>query len=111
MTAKADETMKNGLAAAALLAGGIGSLILGINTILAEASEAFKNAIVFYAPAGPLSGKTTLAVLVWLVAWIVLGYLWKGRDVAFNKVVIASFVLLALALLLTFPPFFYLFEA
>ena len=56
MTAKTNDTMKNGLAAAALLAGGIGAFGVGLMTVLSEASAAIKTAIIFYAPAGPLSG-------------------------------------------------------
>ncbi|MBI4732966.1 MAG: hypothetical protein HY781_12725 [Chloroflexi bacterium] len=111
MTAKTNETMKNGLAAAALLAGGIGAFGVGLMTVLSEASAAIKTAITFYAPAGPLSGKTTIGVLIWLVTWAVLGYLWKDKDVSFGKVVVAAFVFLALGFLFTFPPFFLLFEA
>jgi len=111
MTAKLNETMKNGLAAAALLAGGIGAFALGVMTVLVEASKAIKTAVTFVKPAGPLSGKTTIAVIVWLVTWIVLGMLWKDKDVAFGKIIIAAFVFLALGLLFTFPPFYMLFGA
>lgn len=107
MTAK--EITKNGLAAAALVAGGIGSLVLGLNTILAEVSSAFKTAITFYSPASSLSGKTIVAVIVWLIAWFVLARLWKDKDVDFGKAVLASFIMLGLGVLFTFPPFFTLF--
>jgi hypothetical protein len=111
MTAKANETLKNGKAAAALLAGGIGAFGVGLMTVLVEASAAFKTAITFSKPVGALSGKTTLGVLIWLVAWAILGYLWKDKEVSFSKVVIAAFVFLGLGLLFTFPPFFLLFGA
>jgi hypothetical protein len=107
MTAK--DINKNGLAMAALVAGGIGSLVLGINTLLSEASSAFGTAITFYSPAGALSGKTTIAVIVWLIAWFVMARLWKDKDVDFGKAVIASFVMLGLGVLFTLPPFFLLF--
>ena len=111
MTVKENETMKNGPAAAALLAGGIGSFMMGLMTVLTEISAAIKNAIIFYKPAGPLSGKSTIAVIVWLIVWVILGSQWKNKDVSFTKVVMASFIFLALGLLLTFPPFFLLFGA
>ena len=110
MTAKVTETLKNGKAAAALLAGGIGAFGIGLMTVLAEASAAIKTAITFSKPVGPLSGKTILGVLIWLVAWAVLGNLWKDKDVSFGKVVVAAFAFLALGLLFTFPPFFLAFE-
>jgi hypothetical protein len=109
MTAKVNETLKNGKAAAALLAGGIGAFGVGLMTVLVEASEAIKTALTIYKPVGPLSGKTTIGVLIWLVAWAVLGNLWKDKEVPFGKVVVAAFVFLALGLLFTFPPFFLLF--
>ena len=111
MTTKSYETLKNGKAAAALLAGGIGAFAVGLMTVLVEASKAIKTAFTFSKPVGALSGKTTLAVLIWLVAWVVLGSLWKDKDVAFGKIVVAAFVFLVLGLLFTFPPFFLLFGA
>jgi len=111
MTAKENETMKNGLAAAALLAGGFGSFMVGLMTLLTEMSKAINTALIFYKPSGPLSGKTTVAVIAWLIMWVILGSQWKGKDVAFGKVVVVAFALLALGLLFTFPPFFLLFGA
>jgi len=98
-------------AAAALLAGGIGSVALGLLTVLAEASEPIRLALRFYAPAGPLSGKTTVAVLVWLASWAILRGVWNKKEVDFGKVANLAFILLALGLIGTFPPFFLLFAA
>ncbi len=109
MITKENETMKNGLAAAALLAGGIGALAVGVMTILTEVSSGIKTAITFYKPTGALSGKTTIGVVIWLVAWYIVGSLWKDKNVAFDKVIMIAFFLLALGLLFTFPPFFLLF--
>lgn len=103
--------LPNGLAAAALLAGGIGSCALAVTTILNEASPAISNLFKFYLPAGPLSGKTTVAVIIWLVAWAILGFLWKDKDVDFAKVSLWALILLGLGLLGTFPPVFELFAA
>ncbi len=99
-------TLTNGAAAAAVLASGLGSFALGLVTTLAEAVPALKNALVFSNPAGPLSGKTTVAVVVWLVAWAALHSAWKDKTVNFNKTFIATLALIALGLLGTFPPFF-----
>jgi len=100
------ETLTNGPAAAAILASGIGSMALGLFTTLAQAITSIKNALNLYDPAGPLSGKTTVAVVVWVVAWGILHGLWKGKQVDFAKVFIATVILIALGLLGTFPPFF-----
>src|SRR5262245_26220863 len=61
----------NGAAAAAVLTVGIGSFVLGLLTTLAAASRPVATVLAFYGPAGPLSGKSTVAVVVWLVAWTV----------------------------------------
>ena len=101
--------LKNGKAAAALLAGGIGAFVMGLVTTLSEASSSFGSALNWYKPAGPLSGKTTVAVIVWLIAWAVLGNQWKDKDVDFDKISMIALVLLLLGILGTFPPFFELF--
>lgn len=100
------ETMNNGLAAAAILASGIGSLVLGLFTTLAQAIPAISRALNLYDPVGPLSGKTTVAIVIWLVAWAVFHQLWKERQVNFNKVYIATLIMIALGLLGTFPLFY-----
>jgi len=97
--------------AAALLAAGIGCFLLGLLTTLAEASVGFRTFLNFYNPVGPLSGKTTYAVVLYAISWAVLGYLWKGRD-NMVRVVLRPFVVLTLlGLLGTFPIFFELFAA
>lgn len=100
------KALTNGPAAAAILASGIGSMALGLFTTLAQASVAVRTTLNFYNPVGPLSGKTTAAVIVWLVAWGILHGLWKSEEVNFRKVFTAALILIGLGLLGTFPPFF-----
>lgn len=100
------ENLPNGPAAAAILASGIGSLALGLFTTLAQAITPIGSALNLYNPVGPLSGKTTGAVVIWLVAWAVFHGLWKNRQVDFAKVFIATLIMIALGLLGTFPLFF-----
>jgi hypothetical protein len=97
-------TLPNGAGAAALLSAGIGSFALAVLAIAADHITALKNWMIFYKPTGPLSGVTTSAIVVWLVAWTVLHARWKRRTVALGSIAAASLVLLALSLLLTFPP-------
>jgi hypothetical protein len=59
----------------------------------------------YHNPTGTLSGVTTLAIVVWLVAWFVLGRTWVTRTVALGTVNLISFGLLIIGFLLTFPPF------
>jgi hypothetical protein len=106
-----ESRIPNGPAAAALLAGGVGAFTVGLMTTLSEASAAIASKLAFYAPVGPLSGKTTISVIVWLIVWGVLGASFKGKELDFGKVSTAAFILLALGILGTFPPFFELFAA
>ena len=96
----------NGAAPAAVLTVGIGCFVLGLITTLAAASRPVATALAFYGPAGPLSGKSTLAVVVWLVAWAVFHKRWKNTQVNFSGVFVATLIPIALGLLGTFPPFF-----
>jgi hypothetical protein len=100
-----------GPAAVALLASGVGAFALGLFTTLAEVSTSFKDALVITEPVGPLSGKTTYAVAIWLVTWAVL-HVALGRRVRLSPAVLTvTVVLLGLGLLGTFPIFFEAFAA
>ena len=105
----AADARPNGPVAAALLATGIGSLVLAIMVIVAEASESFKESIAYSDDVGPLSGKTIWAVVAFVVSWGVLGAVLRRRDVDLNKIALIAGVLLALALIGTFAPFFEMF--
>lgn len=96
--------LPNGPGAAALLAAGAGAFALSVLAIAADRVVAVGKFMVFYKPTGPLSGVTTCAIAVWLVAWAILDLRWKRRDVALGRVAAAALALLLLGLLLTFPP-------
>ncbi len=98
-------SLPNGPAAAAILAAGIGCGTLGILAFAGDASDSIGHALNIYNPTGTLSGVTTGAIIVWLVAWWVLSRLWRTRTVAMGGVNVAAFALLAVGFLLTFPPF------
>ena len=104
-----DQTLPNGFGAAAILAAGIGCFSLGVFTVAGDASKSFARHLILYPRTGPLSGVTTAAIVIWLLTWIVLSLRWRIRDVALRPVLVAAFVLLALSLLLTFPPIIELF--
>jgi hypothetical protein len=87
------------------MATGVGAAALGVFAVLGDMWPAFKKLMIFYRPTGPLSGVTTSAVIVWLVAWGLLEWRWNKKSVAIGRVGVVAFVLLALGLLLTFPPF------
>jgi fluoride ion exporter CrcB/FEX len=96
----------NGPALAAVVAGAFGCFVLGFFTTIAEASESLRTWLAWSNPVGPLTGKTDLAVAGFAGAWLLLGFLWRGKEVDARKTVIVSLVLIALGILGTFPTFF-----
>jgi hypothetical protein len=106
---KATVRAKLGAASAAFVASGIGCLVIGLLTTLAEVSEGLKTALNWWNPAGPLTGKTGLGVIVWAVSWFVLHRLWKDQERDFGRAFTLTLILLAIGFVLTFPPVFELF--
>jgi hypothetical protein len=99
-----------GPAAAAIVAAGVGSAALGLAIVLVEASpDLIKKWLNLYDPVGPLSGKTTVAVAIFFATWIVLALYLRGREVRFGRWCSVGFALLAVGLILSFPPVFQLF--
>jgi hypothetical protein len=99
----------NGPVAAALLATGIGSLVLAILVIVVEASDSFKASLAYSTRVGELSGKTIWTLVAYLGSWLLLTLILRGQQVDLAKFAIAAGVLVALALIGTFSPFFQLF--
>ena len=102
------EAAANGGAMAAILAAGIGAFAIGLVVILSEAG--LFAAPVLYRPSGGLSGRTTIAVVVWLVTWLIAHRLWRDRTVSQRHVFAVSLALIALGLVATFPPVWGVFE-
>lgn len=96
----------SGPAAAAILAVGIGALVLGFLTTLNEASTGVHDFLQLNDRVGPLSGKTIFAVIAYVVSWAALGTAWKDKEKDLGPVIKVGLVLLALGLLGTFPTFF-----
>ena len=101
----------NGPAVAVMIATGIGAVVLGILTVLSEASEGIHEFLEWSERVGPLSGKTILATAAFLLSWGGLQMALRDRDVAWRTATVALLALLAIALVLTFPPFFQLFKS
>lgn len=100
------EDKPEGPIAAAIIAGGIGSLALGFFTVLAEASKGAKDALNLYNPVGPLAGKTVFAVVIWLLSWGVLHFIYRDKPLETRKALVVALVLMGLGVLGTFPIFF-----
>lgn len=96
----------NGAALAAFLAAGVGAFAMGFFVILDETG--LFTAPSLYPPAGGVSGRTTLAVVAWLIAWAILHNRWKAREIPPGRVAALTLVLIGLGLLGTFPPFWQL---
>lgn len=99
----------NGPVAAVFIAAGIGSLVLGTLTTLAEASEDLKSWLELSESVGSLSGKTIIATATFFVAWAILAALFRGKSMNVRTVFIWTALLVVIALVLTFPTFLELF--
>ena len=98
------EEMTNGSGAAAILAAGVGALALGVLAVVGDQSAVVKSWMIFYKPTGPLSGVTTMAIVIWLGCWAVLDWRLRRRSVAVGRICLVAALLLGLGVLLTFPP-------
>lgn len=94
---------------AAILAGGVGCFALGVFTTLSEASTSFADNLAWSDKVGPLSGKTIMTVIVWLLSWAILHAVYRNRPAAIGRALTIALVLIGLGVLLTFPTFFQLF--
>ena len=101
MSATRSET-PNGAALASFLGAGIGAFAMGIVVVLNEAGIFAAPSL--YAPAGGVSGRTTLAVVAWLIAWAVLHKRWKNREIVSFRIYLTTLILTGLGILGTFPP-------
>lgn len=94
--------MPNGGALAAVLAAGIGAFAMGLFVIANEAGIFVAPSL--YGPSGGLSGRSTFAVVTWLVVWAVLHARWRTRDVATGRVFAWALALVGLGVVMAFPP-------
>jgi hypothetical protein len=104
-----EDARPSGPAAAVVLAAGLGCFALGLLTVLTVASGAFSDAMTFSERVGDLSGVTTIATIVFFVAWFALAVAWRRADPPLARAAAAAGLLVALGLLGTFPPFYNLF--
>lgn len=105
------KSITSGPAAAAMISAAIGTFTIGLMTTGAEISEGLKNALKLYPPAGPLSGKIAVGLVVWLISWLLLNTIWKDKQYNLGRAFNIALVLIVVGLLLTFPPIFELFAA
>ena len=96
------EGAPNGAALASFLAAGIGAFAVGFFVILNETGLFAAPAL--YGPAGGVSGRMTFAAAVWLIGWAVLHSRWKNRELESRRVYATTLVLIAVGVILSFPP-------
>jgi hypothetical protein len=104
VTSSGASAITNGSGAAAILSAGLGSFVLAVLAFAGDKWALIKSYLVFYKPTGPLSGVTTAAILIWILAWAILEWRWRKRTVAVGRICAIALALLGLSLLLTFPP-------
>jgi hypothetical protein len=104
-----EELEPNGGIVAAVVAAGVGCAALGVVTVAAVAFSSFSDFLTLYDPAGPLTGKATLAVLVYLIAWVNLHARLRDRELHLFRAFLLTMALLVIGLLGTFPPVYHLF--
>jgi hypothetical protein len=100
-----------GPVAAVFLAAGIGSLVLGLLTTIAEANATFADKLNWYNPVGPLSGKTLIAVIVFAASWGFLHLALRRKEPAQRLIYFLTGLLVVGGFLFTFPKFFDLFAS
>jgi len=99
----------DGPVAAAILAGGFGAFMLGLFTILAEASAGFKALTTLNEGVGGLSGKAVFTVIVWLAAWAGLHFALRTKHFDVSRALVIALVLVAIGVVTTIPPVFVMF--
>jgi hypothetical protein len=103
-----------GPGAAVMISAGIGIFVLGLLTTLAVISADVKSFVLWWEwgqGVGPLAGKSTLAVLSWLISWLILDLWWRKKDVELKPAFYIGLTLGILGAIGTFPPFFELFHS
>lgn len=99
----------DGPCAAVMFAAGIGILVLGLATVLSEASEPIHDALEaleFGLGVGPLAGKTLVASIGFFATWLILGLAWRTKELDIRRWFWISLALGAVGAALTFPPLF-----
>ena len=107
------EPKPDGPAAAVMIASGLGVFTLGLMTTLAVINGSVKSFLEWFQfdqGVGALAGKSTVSVLVFFVAWLVLWLIWRQKDVVLKTSFYIGLGLGILGVIGTFPPFFEMFE-
>lgn len=109
-TSKQTSAAPTGPAAAAMISSSIGIFFIGFFTTAAGIIPGLGSFLNWWNPAGNLTGKTGLSIIIWLISWAVMNNKWKNENYDLGKAFNITVALIVLGLLLTFPPIFQIFE-
>jgi len=110
VSVRSTEDSLPGPVAAALIAAGVGSTVLGLAIVAVEVSATVKEWAAMGTAAGPLTGKALLAAAAFLLVWAVLRVVLHDRAVPARATSWTTSVLVGIGVLLTFPPIYGLFH-
>jgi hypothetical protein len=99
----------DGPGAAVMMAAGIGIFVLGLFTLLSEASVPIHDwleSLEFGRRVGPLAGKTFLGTFGFFAAWIVLGIAWRTKELDLRRWFWIALALGVVGAVMMFPPVF-----
>jgi fluoride ion exporter CrcB/FEX len=99
----------DGPGAAMMISAGIGIFVLGLLTVLAEASTEVKDWLQKWEwdqGVGPLAGKTTIASIAYFASLLVLWLIWRRKDMNVKTAFYVGLGLGVLGAVGTFPTFF-----
>ena len=99
----------DGPGAAVMMAAGIGIFVLGLFTLLSEASipiHDWLESLEFGRGVGPLAGKTINGTIGFFAAWIILGMAWRTKELDLRRWFWIALALGVIGAVLMFPPVF-----
>jgi hypothetical protein len=103
----------DGFGAAAFISAGVGVFMLGVFTthaVISSGVKSFHDRWALDQGVGPLAGKSTVSVIIWLITWAVLYLMWRKKDANLKTAFYIGAGLGVLGVIGTFPPFFELFH-
>lgn len=109
-----NRVMPSGPAVAALMAAMFGMLALAVVNVFTAASKGFNTWVhdvgKLWMPGaagiGPYSGKETISLVIWLVAWVVLHYALRERELRLSTWLLVFLAGVGVATTLIWPPVF-----
>ena len=99
----------DGPGAAVMMAAGIGIFVLGLFTLLSEASVPIHDwleSLEFGRGVGPLAGKTIFGTVGFFASWIVLGIAWRTKELDLRRWFWIALALGVAGAVMMFPPVF-----